>query len=384
MTPPMGWMAWETFRCEIDCDANPTGCINEALFLSMTDALVDGGFAAAGYNQISIDDCWLALTRNEDGVLEPNATRFPNGLAYLSSYMHQRGVRFGLYSDIGTMTCAKYPGDQGSEELDAQTFASWGVDYLKVDGCYSTTDNYQIGYPKMGAALQATGRDIVYSCSWPAYLTYNESQKPFAEFIDAGCNLWRNYDDVQNHWGSVANIIDHFGNYSQDLQKWAGPGHWHDMDMILAGSTHFNDLLTPDQARTQFAIWSIMASPLFLSADLRAITPVYRDIILNPEVIAINQDPLGLAGARVDSIGGVEWWMRKLSDGCTAVVLYNKNEIGSPYSLPLPPPGSGLTGTTFRLRNLFERKDHGVVSELFSAFVPPTGVIFLKVCENRV
>ena len=150
--------------------------------------------------------------------------------------MHTAGATFGLYTAESPTTCGGYPATDNTEALDAKTFAEWGVDYLKVDGC-GPADYYKGGYKAMGAGLEASGRDIVYSCSWPAYINHaNETLQPFAEFINDGCNLWRNYDDIQCNWNSLSGIIDHWGDYGESLVPYAGPGHWHDMDMLLIGA----------------------------------------------------------------------------------------------------------------------------------------------------
>jgi len=250
----------------------------------------------------------------------------------LGDYMHAKGVKFGTYSDEGTKTCGGYPGTKGYEGVDAQTFAEWGVDYLKLDGCYNDAQSFTSGYPAAGAALQATGRDIVYSCSWPAYLGNNETSKPFLDMIDAGCNLWRNWDDIECSWGSLSSIIDHWGDYALPLQATAGPGHWHDMDMLLIG----NGCISTDEERTQMAIWSISASPLIMGNDLRSVSDEAKAILQNRDAIAVSQDPLGRMGARISKNEDTQVWSRELSGGHVAVALYNKGG-----STPLPPIPTG-------------------------------------------
>jgi len=267
-------------------------------------------------------------SRDAHGKLYPDPSRFPSGFKALGDYMHSKGVHFGIYSDEGTKTCGGYPGSKGYEEIDAQTFADWGVDYLKLDGCNNDKEGYAVGYPAMGAALQKTGRNITYSCSWPAYLGTNETAKPWADMIQAGCNLWRNWHDINNSWESLISIIDHWGDYGKSLQEAAGPGHWNDPDMLLIGDDHYDRLLTIDQAETQMSIWSITASPLIMAADLRSIKAEYKAILLNKEVIAVDQDKLGKAGLRVSPKGDLEVWAREIHDGI-AVVLLNKLGDGS-------------------------------------------------------
>ena len=232
-TPPMGWMSWEVFRCETDCVKFPKHCVNEDLYTSMGTALVDGGYLAAGYDAISIDDCWEAPRPFASQTpLRGDSKRFPSGMAAIGSFLHRKGVRYGIYSDAGTSTCGGFAGSEGHETLDAATFAEWGVDYLKLDGCYNNKTGFYTAYPAMGTALAKTKRDIVYSCSWPAYLGGNESAKPWDAMIASGCNSWRNWEDIQCSWDVVARIIDHWGEYGEFLASIAKPGIWHDPDMV--------------------------------------------------------------------------------------------------------------------------------------------------------
>ena len=224
-TPPMGWMSWERFRCNTDCAADPDNCISEALFVSMAEALVKTGLNKVGYEYIIIDDCWLDHKRDHTGRLQPDATRFPSGIKALADRIHGMGLKFGMYEDYGNYTCGGYPGILGHLELDAQTFASWEIDYLKVDGCYANTNDMDDGYPAFGKYLNATGRPIVYSCSWPDY-QLAEGKKPDYGKIAEHCNLWRNFDDIDDSWASVLTIIDYYGNSntSDDFASFAGPG----------------------------------------------------------------------------------------------------------------------------------------------------------------
>lgn len=323
-TPPMGWMSWEIFRCEVNCTTHPDACIDHNLYERMTDHIASDGYLEAGYNQVSIDDCWAnKFSRDPQGRLFPDPARFPAGMKALGDYMHAKGVRFGTYGDEGKYTCGFYPGTKDHEKADADTFASWGVDYLKLDGCYEEQPDFAVDYPRMGSSLQATGRPIVYSCSWPAYLGDNETAKPFEAMIAAGCNLWRNWGDIDCNWQSVLEIVDHWGDFAEALQPWAGPGHWHDMDMLLVGA----NCLNLDEERTQMAIWSISASPLIMGNDLRKVPDASKAILLNRHAIAVNQDSLGRMGIRhrnFTSASTTQVWYRQLAGGDVAVALYNK------------------------------------------------------------
>jgi len=239
------------------------------------------------------------------------------------------------------------------------------VDYLKLDGCYNNESGFYHDYPAMGTALQATGRDIVYSCSWPAYLGGNESAKPFDLMVDAGCNTWRNWIDIQCDWGVLDRIIEHWGQYSEELAATAGPGRWHDPDMLLIGA----GCLSQAEERTQMAIWSVTASPLVMGNDLRNVSQASKAILLNKDAVAVDQDGLGKMGKRlqtassspattfvdvtgtyVDSKGkydvdavstarsGTQLWARELSGGAVAVALYNRAG-GSPAGITLVAAG---------------------------------------------
>ena len=366
-TPPMGWMSWEMFRCQTDCATHPDACINEALYKAQTDALVAGGFLKAGYNGIHIDDCWQQKSpaRDEGGKLIPDPQRFPSGMKALGDYMHDRSVKFALYTAESPHTCAGYPASANNEQVDADTFAAWGVDYMKVDGC-GDASYYPAGYPAMGDALVATGRDIIYSCSWPAYLGSNESAKPYAKMIASRCNLWRNWADIQCSWSSLSSIIAHWGEYSEVLAEVAARGHWNDPDMLLIG----NGCITDDEARTQMALWSIFAAPLVMGNDLRNMTASEKAILLHEEVIAVNQDVLGIQGIRINvAANGGETWVRTINTG-HAFALYNPTAASLNVTLDFSKiPVIG----THKIRDLWARSDLGSFTGNFTAEIPAHG-----------
>ncbi|XP_060705154.1 alpha-N-acetylgalactosaminidase-like isoform X2 [Hemiscyllium ocellatum] len=230
-TPPMGWLAWERFRCNTDCDNDPENCISERLFMDMADRLAEDGWKELGYQYVNIDDCWAAKERDLEGRLVADPIRFPSGIKALAEYVHAKGLKLGIYGDLGTYTCGGYPGTTLDQvELDAHTFASWGVDMLKLDGCYSNSSTKALGYPLMSKALNATGRPIAFSCSWPAY---EGGLPPVVNYTLLGeiCNLWRNYADIDDSWESVRGIINWYSRHQDVLQPVAGPGKWNDPDM---------------------------------------------------------------------------------------------------------------------------------------------------------
>nr|XP_042906106.1 alpha-N-acetylgalactosaminidase isoform X2 [Parasteatoda tepidariorum] len=294
LTPPMGWLSWLRFVCNIDCKEDPLNCISEKLYMDMADEMVAEGFKDAGYEYVNVDDCWMAKERDSSGKLVPNSERFPSGIKALADYVHAKGLKLGIYTDCGTKTCAGYPGSFNNYEIDAQTFAEWGIDMLKVDGCYANPKDMDALYPSITSALNNTGRPIVFSCSWPAYQV-DTGMDPDYSSIAKHCNLWRNYNDIEDSWASVLSIIDFYAAHQDELIAAAGPGHWNDPDMIIGG----NFGLSYEEARSQLALWAIMASPLLMSNDLRSLKPEFKELLLNKDILSINQDTLGLMGKRI-------------------------------------------------------------------------------------
>ncbi|XP_060633131.2 alpha-N-acetylgalactosaminidase [Anolis sagrei] len=373
-TPPMGWLSWERFRCNTDCKSDPHNCISEKLFMDMADRLAMDGWRELGYVYVNIDDCWTAKERSATGQLIPDPERFPSGIKALADYVHGRGLKLGIYGDIGTFTCGGYPGTTLDRiEQDALTFAQWGVDMLKFDGCYSSSDVQAQGYPKMSKALNATGRPIAYSCSWPAYRGGLPPQVNYTLLANI-CNLWRNYDDIQDSWDSVLSIVDWFFTNQDVLQPVAGPGHWNDPDMLIIG----NFGLSYEQARSQMALWTIMAAPLFMSTDLRTISESAKEILQNKLMIKINQDPLGIQGRRIlQEKSHIEVFLRPLSHSANALVFFSRR-TDMPYRYT-----TSLVHLNFTQDVVYEAQDvytGQIISGLkaadnFTVVVNPSGVV---------
>ncbi|XP_050416483.1 alpha-N-acetylgalactosaminidase [Patella vulgata] len=311
-TPPMGWLSWERFRCNIDCVNDPDNCISENLYKAMADELVKGGYKDVGYEYVNIDDCWPLIDRDAKGFLVADPKRFPSGMKALADYVHSKGLKLGIYGDFGTKTCGGYPGSEFYMEQDANTFASWGIDSLKLDGCNSRIADMPFGYPIMEFYLNQTGRPILYSCSWPAY-----TATPDYKAIAKSCNIWRNYNDIQDSWDSVSGIVEFYAANKLNFSQIAGPGHFNDPDMLIIGDFG----LSHNQERYQMAMWAIMASPLYMSNDLRRVPEDSKAILLNRNVIAINQDPLGVQGNRVIKQGDIEIWTRPLQGNSVGVLV---------------------------------------------------------------
>ncbi len=319
-TPPMGWNSWNKFGCDI----------NEQLIRETADALVSSGMKAAGYQYVNLDDCWAEKNRTPDGKYEPHRTRFPGGIEALADYVHGKGLKLGIYTSAGTETCARtMPGSLDHEEVDARTFADWGVDYLKYDNCDNQGRPALERYTKMGEALKKTGRPIVYAlCEWG-------ENKPWEWGKNAGAQLWRTTGDISDTWASMTHLLD----LQVGLEGYAGPGGWNDPDMLEVG----NGGMTDTEYRSHFALWSLLDAPLLAGNDLRSMSEATKKILLNKDLLAVNQDRGGKQGRKVRDDGDTEVWAKPLSDGSNVVVLFNRGgapatssatagEIGAPAS----------------------------------------------------
>ncbi|XP_014775432.1 alpha-N-acetylgalactosaminidase [Octopus bimaculoides] len=369
LTPPMGWLSWERFRCNIDCDNDPDNCISEKLFMQMADHVAADGFRDVGYEYINIDDCWLAKERDAKGRLQADPKRFPNGIKKLAQYIHSKGLKLGIYEDFGRKTCGGFPGSEFFLNIDAETFAEWEVDFLKLDGCYANTNDMPFGYPLMEFFLNLTGRPILYSCSWPAYVS-----KPDYNAIAKSCNIWRNYHDIEDSWASIASIIKHYGDNNEKFAEVAKPGQFNDPDMLIIGDFG----LSEGQQKVQMGMWAIMASPLIMSVDLRTIKPFAKELLTNKRVIAVNQDPLGIQGKRIWSVNNVDYWMKPiLPHGSYAIAFVNFNTNGVPKKINLSLKYLNLTESAgYKLTEVFDGKFLGIYgpSSNFTASVDPTGI----------
>uniref|UniRef100_A0AC11BZ98 Galactosidase alpha n=1 Tax=Ovis aries TaxID=9940 RepID=A0AC11BZ98_SHEEP len=230
MTPTMGWLHWERFMCNVNCQEEPDSCISEKLFQQIAEIMASDGWKDVGYEYICIDDCWMAPERDSEGRLQADPKRFPGGIRHLADYVHSKGLKLGIYADVGNKTCAGFPGSFGYYDIDAQTFADWGVDLLKFDGCYcDSIQHLAEGYKQMSLALNRTGRSIVYSCEWPLYM--RPIFKPNYTEIREYCNHWRNFPDIYDSWESIRNTLDWTSSNQKIIVPVAGPGGWNDPDM---------------------------------------------------------------------------------------------------------------------------------------------------------
>ncbi|OTF71092.1 hypothetical protein BLA29_006040, partial [Euroglyphus maynei] len=334
-TPPMGWLSWERFKCEINChhhqsdDSNSklVDCISENLFTQIADILIERGYSQAGYDRINIDDCWSRKSRELDnGQLLPDSDRFPNGIKYLADYMHKRGLKLGIYQNYGHRTCMGYPGILGHVEQDVQSFSDWQVDMIKLDACFTPTTPTKLdnGYLKFRQIVEKTKRPIVLSCSWPYYQLFASKVHiiPKWDLISMNCNLFRVYHDINSNWKVIQKIIDFMGDNQQIFRRITGPGSWPDPDMQLMIG---NPGLSVAQAESQMAIWCILPAPLFMSNDPRRIDPEFEEILLNSVAISINQDPDGEPGERLFHNSTMDLWRRSLSGNQMALVIMNRD-----------------------------------------------------------
>jgi alpha-galactosidase len=354
-TPPMGWNSWNHFACKVTADD----------VRAAADAIAKNGMKDAGYVYVNIDDCWQG-DRDEQGRVRPNA-KFED-MKGLVDYIHSKGLKAGIYSSPGPKTCAGYEGSYKHEEQDAQQYADWGFDYLKYDWCSAEKvykrDEMQAVYKKMHDALVKTGRPIVYSLCQYGF------ERVWRWGASVGGNLWRTTEDINDHYDRMSVI-----GFDQDgLEPFAGPGHWNDPDMLEVG----NGGMKHDEYLTHMALWAILAAPLLAGNDIRTMSEETKAILMNPEVIAVDQDAKGVQGHRVWDEGPLEIWVKPLVDGSQAVGLFNRGESALKMTLDFRAIGAPASA---KLRDLWARKDLGTMQNSYTADVPKHGVLFLKVSK---
>lgn len=334
LTPQMGWNSWNFFACNI----------NETVIKETADALISTGLADLGYTYVNIDDCWSSWTRNSEGELVPDPKTFPSGIKALADYVHGKGLKLGIYSDAGVFTCQVRPGSIYHESSDAEQFASWGVDYLKYDNCYNLGIDPQKRYPPMRDALNATQRTIFYSiCEWGV-------DDPALWAGKVG-NSWRTTDDISDNWASMTTIAD----LNDKWAAYAGPGGWNDPDMLEVG----NGGMTYEEYRAHFSIWALMKAPLLIGCDVRNLTTETYELLSNKEVIAVNQDRLGVQGRKVNASGADDCrqtWAGPLSEYRLAVVLWNRCSENTTMTVKWSSLGLEST-TAVAIRDLWKHKD---------------------------
>jgi alpha-galactosidase len=356
VTPPMGFNDWNAFGCNV----------SEALIEQTADFFVSSGMKAAGYDYVNIDDCWMTHQRDAAGRLVPDPVKFPDGIKGTADYVHAKGLKLGIYEDAGTATCAGYPGSLGHERIDAQTFADWAVDYLKYDNCNNagstTKQQYIDRYTAMRDALAATGRPIAYSiCEWGV-------NEPATWAGDVG-NLWRTTGDISDNWNSLKSII----SQNAPLASAAHPGAWNDPDMLEVG----NGGMTDTEYRTHFSLWAEMAAPLLVGTDLRKASPATMAIYLNKDVIAVDQDSLGVQGRVISTDGTHLVFAKKLKNGDVAVALYNSGDTAATISTTAGQAGLP-NAPAYALTDLWSKKTTETAGQIAAA-VPAHGTVLYRV-----
>jgi alpha-galactosidase len=316
LTPPMGWNPWYRFGCGI----------NEQLISQTADAMIASGMRDLGYRYVIIDDCWMAAQRDANGALTPDPQRFPHGIAVLADYVHQRGLKLGIYIDAGTATCAGFPGSEDHYAQDAATLASWKVDYVKVDWCHTPSVPAEMVYDQVRAAIDASGRPMMLAiCDWGIDAPWMWAPRIATSWRTTGDYNW--YGAPHDYWRAMLTVAD----INASLAHFAHPSAWNDPDILLAGT----GALDPRQQRSQVNLWSMMAAPLLAGADLRSMSAHTRAALTNRDVIAVDQDAAGEQGVHVVRRGRRQVWVRRLADGSRALLLFN----GSATSATL---GAGL------------------------------------------
>jgi alpha-galactosidase len=362
LTPPMGWNSWNQVGC--------TG-LTAKVVENAADEIVARGLKAVGYDYVVVDDCWQA-GRDSAGNLIPDPKRFPDGMKAVADYVHKDGLKFGIYAVPGSQTCGNYfsgypvhgIGSLGHEKQDADLFASWGVDYLKYDWCRADINDHldeQTAFKQMEQDLDATGRNIVFSIS-----EYGV-EKPWL-WAPGIANLWRTTHDIHPTWTSVRQHID----AQAPVAKYAKPGAWNDPDMLEIG----NGGLTPTEDTSHFAMWCMLAAPLFVGTDISKLPAASVSLLTNPELVAIDQDSLGHEAQIVSNPNGIQIWVRPLTGGSYAVALFNTNSSASSMSATLAV--LGVPAGTYKVRNVITHTNEAATSTGVSGSAASHGIVVLK------
>jgi alpha-galactosidase len=366
-TPPMGWMSWFPFIDKID----------EKKIMEVADAMVASGLRDAGYKLVQLDDGWMAANRDAQGRQYADTARFPHGMKYLADYVHARGLKIGIYSSNGMKTCAGYPGSYNHEEADAQTYAAWGIDYLKYDACGEKENHTDRElHTRMSKALQATGRPIMFEiCIFSSGTTHLWG----AEIAD----MWRTGGDIVKFIERTPEVTykNWYTNLNQVVGKenYAGNGHWNDPDNLIVDYPR-NNKQTYEEQKAQFSLWAIVSAPLILGNDVRSMSAATKDILMNKEIIAVDQDAATKPGTRVLSDDKKEIWLKQLKDGSKAVVLFNKQDADATLTLNFKDIGAAEKVT---IRDLWAHANKGTFNSSYSVKVAPHGVTMIKLTAAK-
>ena len=392
LTPPMGWNSWNTFAEQL-CDS---------LVRQVADSMVANGMRDLGYQYVNIDDFWQLKERDKDGNIQVNREKFPNGIKSLADYVHSKGLKLGIYSDAAEFTCGGVAGSNGFEESDAKFWAKSGIDLLKYDYCGapSLRDTAIARYTRMAKALRKTNRSIVFSvCEWgEGGINYDEgkgNRKPYEWAAAAGGNYWRTTLDIRNTWNlkvynDASNSIMQILDINSQLSEYAGPGHWNDPDMLVVGIR--NNLktvvnvgkakgCTEEEHRSHMSLWCLMASPLLCGNDIRNMDQTTKSILLNTEIIAINQDPLGKQAKILRKEGDREVFAKPLADGSIAIGLLNRSD-SLKQTIKVNWKELDIKGK-WEVRDVWKHTHLGESDDSFQAIVEPHQCIVVKINQSK-
>lgn len=375
LTPPMGWNSWNTFQTKI----------SEELVMKTADIMVSSGMKDAGYTYLVLDDGWMAKERDNNGNLVADPAKFPHGMKAVSDYVHSKGLKFGLYNCAGTKTCAGYPGTRGYEYQDARLYASWDVDYLKFDWCNTEGINAKEAYTTMSKALKTAGRPIIFSlCEWG-------TNKPW-EWAKSVGQLWRTtgditaqFDGIKDHGTWSSHGLMHIVDLQVGLQQYAGPGHWNDPDMLEIGNG-----MTTSEDRVHLSLWCMLAAPLMAGNDIRSMTKETVATLTNKDAIAVDQDLLGIEGFRYSNKDSIQIWFKPLQNGEWAACFVNRNS--GPVKInfnwkaeavtdPMSKESLNASNTSYKIRDLWTKKNIGTTQNAFTAELPAHDVFLLRLTK---
>lgn len=353
-TPPMGWNSWNTFGWEI----------TDSLIREVADSFIDNGLAKAGYEYIVIDDCWSEKQRDKNGLLVPDANKFPNGIKAVSDYVHSKGLKFGMYSCAGTQTCAGHPGSFEHEFIDAESFAQWGVDYLKYDYCYKPSAvEGKVLYKRMAMALRNSGRDILFSaCNWGNDDALNWMRA-------TGAHIYRSTGDIQDNWESIKKLA------LQQVNKecYSGPYCYNDVDMLVVGMYGKGNVAlggcSDEEYKTHFSLWSLMNSPLMIGCDIRKMNDATKEILTNTEIIDINQDIEGRQAYSLNCWNNEDCkaFIKPMHDGGYAIGFFNLSDETGEMALPFYDIGlPTVSGFGLSIRDVWKHEELGIFKESYT------------------
>ncbi|WP_343743544.1 glycoside hydrolase family 27 protein [Chitinophaga sp.] len=375
LTPPMGWNTWNTFQADM----------SEQLIMETADIMVSSGMKDAGYIYLVLDDGWMTMERDSLGNLVPDPKKFPHGLKAVVDYVHAKGLKFGMYNCAGTLTCAKYPGTRGYEYQDARNYAAWNIDYLKYDWCNTKGINAREAYTTMSNALRKAGRPMIFSlCEWGVNKPW-EWGAPVGQLWRTTEDIWQVFDSVHSHGTWDALSVMRIADLQDTLRRYAGPDHWNDPDMLEVGNG-----MTYEEDRTHFSLWAMMAAPLMAGNDIRKMTPATKAILTNKDVIAIDQDPLGVQGFKFSGKDSLQIWFKPLQHGDWAVCFLNRGSREATVNFNWKQTAvvdnvfhyTLKQDINYTLYNVWTGKNEGTTKKPFTAAIKPHDIVMFRLKQQ--